>query len=181
MFFEPTVGRTTTHSVNPRVELVEILADGSDASWSLVDGSINTMKVTQRIMHVAAKFNSVTIAQVFDSDHGWFIEVQTRNISSNAMGMYVMWTNHWNTTEKKQINLYKLANYTLGTKYTLTINATSTNSTSYVHFLYEPEGELSVPYDLISGAQYNKIYFKTGTYVRNLLILHNIIQNRLNI
>jgi hypothetical protein len=113
---------------------------------------------------------------VFDKDHGFFIEVQTRNITLNAIGMYVMWTNNWNTTEKNKINLYKLANYTLGTKYTLTINATSTNGFSRVHFLYEPEGELSIPYDLISGAQYNKIYFKTGTYVRNFLILRIIIQ-----
>ena len=166
VFFDPMVGTTTAHSKNPRVELCEVNPNGTIASWSLIDGSTNVMKCTQRIVHLANVSNSVTIAQVFTTKYGAFIEVQTRRNPSNSseLCMYVIWFNGWESIRSE--HLEKLGAYTLGTKYTLTITAESSNRNSTIKFLYEPEGEPPISYALQSGASMSDMYFKSGAYVR---------------
>ena len=165
-FYDPTVGFTTPGSANPRVELRELTASSALASWSLVDGSTNTMSVVQSVQHVAAVRQSVSffqIHQTFDPGYGAFVEVQTRlsKTKYGTLGIYIIW---FGPTGAEQI-IPLVSSYTLGTKYTLTVVASSTGGVSAINFTYTEWGSSQSYSRLVScGCNLSDVYFKAGTY-----------------
>lgn len=162
-FYDPTVGLTTSGSVNPRVELREMTSTGALASWSLVDGSTNTLTIVQSIQYVAAVHQSVTIMQIFDSANGAFIEVQSRLSSAGVLGISIIWFQDW-TSSDTETKVTLVPQYVLGTKYTLKATASSKNNVSSINFSYVDYAEVSYTATVSCGCSLSDVYFKTGAY-----------------
>lgn len=79
-------GVTTTNSNFPRSELREMSNNGQNyASWSAIDGSINTMISTQKITMVPPIKKAVVISQVHDAIHD-VIMIELRGNKLSVVG-----------------------------------------------------------------------------------------------